>query len=192
MSSFAYSSDPVVAGATEIQATTFNIVATDYVAAQANVVARFKAAHPSLRGLPDVSKGIPPEWAFYFRKDLTAQNSGFRNMIGVRVTRQSQSTSGFSTTIGKTVAIAATIYRVEVFNWYPVKVTLTDTTALLYWLTATASQEVIVDPETQVLAGTGNGHRLFTEAAGFLFTQVAANPPNQDPLMNLIGGIGPV
>lgn len=186
-------SDPISNGATGIQGTVFNIVPADYVVCTAQMVARFKAAHPTLRSLPDVSKGgIPLDWSFIMRKDMAPSLSLYRNLVGIRVTKYAQPASGFDATLGRAITVSATVTRIEAFNWYPSDFEMVNATHLTFWSVASVSDEVITDPETGLIARGPNAHRSVQEAAGFLFTQVAAGVPTETFLLNWVSGISPI
>jgi len=189
-----FPSDPVTNGATEIQATVFNVVAADYSRAEAGAVVLFTRARASLRGLPQIVKGVMPiEWMFFMRKDMSGTSAGLRNLIGIRTTQYVQQQSGFSSALGKQIVVPATITRIDVYNWYAQRITMTDSTVLHYWTTASGGLEIVANPETgelEVLAG-GN-HRPVYEALGFLFTQVAAGNPTLTPSYQLASGLSPL
>jgi hypothetical protein len=190
MTTISFPADAVVNGATEIQATTFAIVPADYVAVPYSSVQQFRTRNGAMPELPQFKSGIAPaEWSFYMRKDLTGGAAAHRNLLGVQVFSSSDGQSAFSTTLGKNINLTVQSYRARVYNWYPVVLTLTDSTPITIWSVTLNQIPVFVDPETGAFL-TGDGtHRSLTEASGFLMTQVAANKPSLAPLINAASGV---
>jgi hypothetical protein len=188
-----FPSDPVVNGATEIQATVFNAVAADYSPANYSAVQLFVGRNGSLDYLPNFKNGIAaPEWQFFLRKDVTGASATYRNLIGVKTISRVRGITGFSSVVGKNISVNITQFRVEVYNWFATLATLTDTTIMPIWSTAMCTYTVVVDPESGGLLYGDGSHRSLTEAMGFLLTQVAANKPTNGPAINAISGTSPL
>lgn len=193
MATLNYFTSPVANGATTLQSTVFNTLLTDYARADANTVATFKANRVGIRGLPDMKGGaIPMNWTFMLRKDMVGAQAAFRNLIGIKTVKLAASVSGYSIAIGRAISVPIEIVRVEVYNWYPQKVTLTDGTALVVWTVANVGFDAVIDPENGDVMLLSGSHEHVYEALGLLFNQVAATVPTFVPFYTAMSGLSPV
>jgi len=193
--SISFPADAVVAGATEIQTTNFALVAADYQSVEYRAVSLFASRIPGVKldYLPKFANGVAtPDWTFFMRKDLAGTNAMYRNLIGVKVVTSNTSVSGYSPSVAKVVSLPIQSHRIEVYNWHPAAVTLTDGTVFARWGVNIAAYVFYVDPESgQLLYGDGS-HRSLYEAVNFLLTPVAANKPSASPALALVTGISPL
>jgi hypothetical protein len=142
--------------------------------------------------MPTFNNGnIDPSWSFFLRKDL-ASDAAARNLIGVHVVSSTASTQSYSSALGRTITIPVVAHRVEVFNWNPARLTLTDGTIITRWVVEAAFYNFLVDPESGTLLSGDSSHRALYEAVNFLLTPVAANKPSNTGAVALVSGISPV
>jgi hypothetical protein len=187
-----FPSDPVTNGATEIQTTNFALVAADYS------LISWGSAQQYINGKGQRIQYFPktgvedPNWTFYIRKDMSGSNASLRNLIGVHVVKENSQINAFSGALAKQVAIPIQTQRIEVYNWHPATITLTDGTVVTRIMCAFASYYVVVDPESGGLLFGDGSHRVLTEAIGFMLTPVAANKPVNTPALNALSGINPL
>jgi hypothetical protein len=180
--SIAFPSDAVVKGATEIQSTTFALVAADYVRVDLPVVIRFIADNGSVEGLPDPrNKGANglPEWQFFRRKDLTGADAAYNNLVGVKTVVSSRTIPTWDPSISAKASVPIQVRRSEAYNWHVALMTLDSGAVIPIWTQTFASYSIYVDPAGVVLYGDGN-HRSLEEATAFLLTRVAANKPTNE------------
>lgn len=189
----AYPADPVTAGATEIQSTTFVAVSADYSAldwagAQLLVsrkVGQFFDFFPK-------TQVVDPNWRFYVRKDMTGASAGQRNLIGVRTISKTKGIASFSGAQGVNIVVPVTQHRVEVYNWHLAVLTMTDSTTVPVVQCTFASYTIIEDPESGAFLYGDGAHRSLEEASGFIITRVAANKPTNGPALNALTGLYPL
>lgn len=190
-----YPADAVTNGASVIQAKTFINISADYQQitwgnAQANA-AKIGKLGAKLMSFPR-SPVEDSSWVFFMRKDMANSAASNRNMIGLHVTNDTAGINAFSGALGTQIAVPFSFVRVEVFNWHPQTMTLTDGTAATRFLLTTASICLAVDPESGgFLYGDGSFINM-TETLGFIFTPVAANYPTLTPALNAATGVNPL
>jgi len=190
-----YPADPVTNGASEIQTTNFALVNADYMSVPFSAVRLFmtRSGVAKLDMLPNMQNGnVDPTWAFFLRKDLVGTDATSRNLIGVHVVTTTTPATSFSVSLGRAFSLPIVAHRVEVYNWSPARLTLTDGTVLTRWTVSFAAYNFVVDPESgSLLYGDGASRALY-EAVNFVLTPVAANKPVATPALALVTGISPV
>lgn len=193
MTTIAYPADPVVAGATEIQSTTFANVAADYTSLDWQG-AQLLVARKVGQVFDYFPKSVTPDpnWRFYVRKDLTGAAAGQRNLIGIKVVSKTKGVGVFSGAQGANLVVPVTQIRVESYNWHLAVLTLTDNTSVPVVLCDFASYTLVQDPESEAILYGDGTHRSLDEAVGFLVVRTAANKPTNAPALNAITGLYPL
>lgn len=177
-----YPADAVTKGATEIQATTFALVAADYVRVDLSAVQQFIANNGSLESLPNPqNKGANglPAWQFFRRKDMSGANSAFANLIGLKTVISGRNVAAWDVTNTRGAAVPVQVRRIEGYNWYPILMTLDSGVVAPIWTVDYDSYTVVLDPMGTVLYGDGS-HRVGTELRGFMLTYAAASQPTNE------------
>lgn len=186
-----YPSSAVTNGASVIQSNSFVLVAADYEKVdREGALAFYHDTGRKLEFFPEKPTN-GQRWNFYIRKDMTGQNAGLRNMLGFQTEQILPKSTAFSPTTQGPANLTLQKFRVSCFNWHPVVITMTDTTAFHYWDVDIVTMPMRRDPETQLwLYDTGEYECLYEAVAG-LMKPVAAGAPSILPALNALSGLIP-
>jgi hypothetical protein len=188
MGTWTYPSDPVTAGATAIQSTTFACVAADYTAINHEQAKAYMTGKSGIRYFPTK---LTPGWSFYIRNDLSGANANLRNLIGMRVQQFSASHNAFSVGNG---SYLVPVVETEIwsYNWIPVQRTLSDSSIISRFKVAIACITLSTDVENASVGTDVGETRTLDEAVGFLLLRAAATTPVLTPATRALAGIHPL
>jgi hypothetical protein len=188
MGTASFPADPVTAGATAIQSTTFANVAADYTAVTFEQAKAYLSGKPGIRFFP---AKLAPGWSFYLRNDLSGSSANLRNLVGIYVQTFSANHNAFSVGNGSYIVPIQDVY-IHVLNWYPIQRTLSDSSIITRFKMTEAGITLSVDPETQGVYTDVGETRALEEAVGMILLRAAASAPVLTPALKALGGLHPL